>query len=969
MSRVFCGREQELEGLRQAYRAIAQDVADRPQVVTLVAESGLGKTRLVQEFYRWLSTSEDLAAPHGYWPDELGAEDDNLLLNPRAGACNNTRPVPFLWWGIRLPDPGARNQAVTGQLAASLETLRPHLEPAYRTTRRRQTRKDAGLAIGKVALDLALDAAVDLVPFGGLFKTLGEGAAELGQHVRQLWNDAPMGSVQQIEAQQREDLASRVVSDLGVLLSRESADGTAVPVVIVVDDAQFSEGDPSIVTFVDRLLAAATANRWRVLLVVTYWAAEWNRHMGSRQAGTIAGAIGAHAATLGAGWSHVELAPVADLSPVLATSLPGLTADQHTALLGRAGGNPRYLDEILRFCERNERLFEGRSLDNPMTARGFATAMERTVHLHELVEERLHSLEPEVLHTLLLASLQGQEFVAPLVADVGDLLGAETNESALARAEHPHAFVRRQSGGLGAFTQRIFHEVAAASVANEFDEDEVAEALRTVVRQRLADTAALESASPTTRIRTCLLATHVLEASPDPEDRYRVAYALARLGSEFGDLHDYESARQFLGRLVEALASMNPADTGFYLYYLAAEHLTEQGAYGEARAMLEAAIDAQQARAEADSTGAAARELSLLLKALGDTAGRAGALDIAEDAYRRALHIDRQGAAAGTSVYAARDLMVSIFNVARVAETRGDLGAARCDCVEGLAMARARHEREATETTREDLAYALVALADIEAAAGDATAAEALYRQRLQFENDAVDPHEDPAAARRRALVLERLAGLALGAGHLDAADALLTEARALREPAARRLGTPDALNELAGLLRTMGDAALRRDDYVTADAAFRESLAISSDLAQSTPTPGVLRTLSLTFERFGKVALMADDLDAATAIFEQRLALDRHLVEACGTPADHRGFMSSCYWLADIAEQRGIVDEAEQGFNDALAIARDLATRTQTATAREDLRPILRRLIGLARQRGDATLASTYENELNTLG
>lgn len=968
MSRVFCGREQELEGLRRAYRAIAHDESDRPQVVTLVAESGLGKTRLVQEFYRWLSTSEDRAAPDGYWPDELGADDDNLLLNPPAGACNNTRPVPFLWWGIRLPDPGARNQAVAGQLAASLEALRPHLEPAYRTRRRRRTRLDAGLAIGKVVLDLALDAAVDVIPLGGLFKTLGEGAAELGQHVRQLWHDAPPGSVQQIEAQQREDLASRVVSDLGVLLSRESGDGTAVPAVIVVDDAQFSEGDPSIVTFVDRLLAAATAGRWRVLLVVTYWAAEWNRHMASRQAGTIAGAIGTRAASLGAGWSHVELAPVDDLSPMLAMSLPGLTSSQHAALLERAGGNPRYLDEILRFCERNTRLFEGRSLASPMTARGFETAMERTVHLHDLVEERLRSLEPEVLHTLLLASLQGQEFVAPLVAEVAAVLGTASDESALARAEHPHAFVRRQSPDLGAFAQRIFHEVAAASVANEFDEEEVVHALRTVVRRRLADTPALESASPTVRIRTCLLATHVLADSPDPEDRYRIVYALARLGSEFGNLHDYESARQFLGRLVEALAPMNPANTSFYFYFLAAEHLTEQGAYGEAREMLETAIEAQQVRVDADPTGAAARDLSLLLKALGDAARLAGAPDIAEDAYRRALHIDRQTAAAGTSAHAARDLMISLLNVSRIAETRGDLAAARRDCLEGLAMARARHEDEPTETTREDLTYALVALADIEAAAGHAAAAEALYRQRLQLEPDAVDPEADPAGARRRALVLERLAGLALDAGHLDAVDALLAEARALREPAARRLGTPGALNELAGLLRTIGDAALRRDDYVAADAAFRESLAISSELAQSTATPDVLRGLSLSFERFGKVALMADDLDTATAIFEQRVVLDRHLVDACGTPADHRCFMTSCYWLADIAEQRGLLEDAERGFTDTLAIARDLAARTQTSAAREDLRPILRRLIALARRRGDAGLASAYEHELSSL-
>jgi hypothetical protein len=92
--------------------------------VAIVAESGLGKTRLVQEFYRVLAASED--GSRAYWPADLATRDDNLQLNPDPAACDNTRPVPFLWWGLRLPDPGARNQAIAGSLASSLHSLTPH---------------------------------------------------------------------------------------------------------------------------------------------------------------------------------------------------------------------------------------------------------------------------------------------------------------------------------------------------------------------------------------------------------------------------------------------------------------------------------------------------------------------------------------------------------------------------------------------------------------------------------------------------------------------------------------------------------------------------------------------------------------------------------------------------------------------------------------------------------------------------
>ena len=49
---AFVGRAGELADLRQAYaRAVA---SGRPQLVTVVGEAGVGKTRLLGEFWQWL---------------------------------------------------------------------------------------------------------------------------------------------------------------------------------------------------------------------------------------------------------------------------------------------------------------------------------------------------------------------------------------------------------------------------------------------------------------------------------------------------------------------------------------------------------------------------------------------------------------------------------------------------------------------------------------------------------------------------------------------------------------------------------------------------------------------------------------------------------------------------------------------------------------------------------------------------
>ena len=88
---AFYGRKDELQTLLSAWEAARKG---KPQWVSILAETGVGKTRLVQEFYRCISSrnhlqSKGLSAgevtdfdPDGYWPDDLPIERDKLGLNP-----------------------------------------------------------------------------------------------------------------------------------------------------------------------------------------------------------------------------------------------------------------------------------------------------------------------------------------------------------------------------------------------------------------------------------------------------------------------------------------------------------------------------------------------------------------------------------------------------------------------------------------------------------------------------------------------------------------------------------------------------------------------------------------------------------------------------------------------------------------------------------------------------------------------
>ena len=94
LQRAFVGRENELDQLRAAYTRVA--AGDTPELVTIVGDAGVGKSRLVRELWEWLAerdpqplqrTGRCLSYGHGttYWP--LGE-----VLREHFGVVENDSP-------------------------------------------------------------------------------------------------------------------------------------------------------------------------------------------------------------------------------------------------------------------------------------------------------------------------------------------------------------------------------------------------------------------------------------------------------------------------------------------------------------------------------------------------------------------------------------------------------------------------------------------------------------------------------------------------------------------------------------------------------------------------------------------------------------------------------------------------------------------------------------------------------------
>jgi tetratricopeptide (TPR) repeat protein len=519
----FCGRHAELETMRRAWRRVS--TGSGPECLVLLAESGLGKTRLAHVFYADLvRAATGQGAGRIYWPDGLSSDGANLQVNPDLQDCDAGQPMPFLWWGMRLVDPLGRNAVAAGVLSSHYERdLKPHLETLYRTRRARDRRSEL-LDIGR---GLALDVAVDFVPFAGLVKTVGEAAFDVGKIISGVRADRAQVGADILSRTREASLNEQILEDLADWFDVE---GASRPAVVLVDDAQFSGHDRGMVSFVEALSRLMTERNWPLLLLINHWEREWST--AGEADSTIANVV--HAVRRGGELRSaiIRLRPIADLGPLLDGALPGLTEPQRAALLARADGNPRFLDEIARHAlsPRGRMLFEGRDPGRALTERGLADLLERSVGLHDLIAERLAESPEAVQQAVALASLQGVEFMAGLVDALAGTLSAdqEAVKRAIAEAETPHAYVARVDDGLAAFAQRIYFEVAREHLPACFDPDEAAQALdeavRTIAREgRSAAFAAAEQS------RFLALAANCFEQVADQDDLFVAAWALAQL--------------------------------------------------------------------------------------------------------------------------------------------------------------------------------------------------------------------------------------------------------------------------------------------------------------------------------------------------------------------------------------------------------------------------------------------------------
>lgn len=395
----FLGRESELLQLQEAWTSASRG---EPQWVSIVGETGTGKTRLVQELYRWLAVTQQ-ALP--YWPASLVQAGRRAPLNPDSSSfptdAEELTDMPWLWWGLRgLADPYVRNGAQTqSALTDALAALEPHLAWLLWQDARARQNVEAAKEVGKKLLGLMVGPVVE--PLIGVAELLAASRGPLTRLLTRL--KIPISDVAQ---KNKASAAERIYRSLYEILKVQKS------IILVLDDAHWLDGET--LSLVELIARKAADDKLKLLTISTSWAGEWLNCDAARI--FHATGIKRHEIELrGLSSDYVRAAVLAQY--------PSLAQPDQDVFIDRANGNLRYLEELMMLADEGaDEYFEDGHRGGPLSESGRKQLLEDTVEMDQLVQRRFRALLQETRQALMLGSFQGPRFVDGLVSEVAGLL-------------------------------------------------------------------------------------------------------------------------------------------------------------------------------------------------------------------------------------------------------------------------------------------------------------------------------------------------------------------------------------------------------------------------------------------------------------------------------------------------------------------------------------------------------------------
>jgi tetratricopeptide (TPR) repeat protein len=976
MSQGFFGRRLEIESLLTTFREAgtrrAADGSDGPRMTFVLAESGVGKSRLVQELYIRLTEDPAWDPPEiDYWPPAFGDGGVNLAVIPSMKGHVPKGPPRFAWLGARWQSPLERNalerRSVLPDLRSSVtvhaEVLRSH-GSAW---------SDAVARAVATARQEATGVVIDVVgiPFFGLLSSVATNVKDFAAE--------RLAGPKRFEDLEADDIQGEVDEVLGCLRSLLDGKG-AVPTVLWLDDAQWIDAES--LEFVRRLWTEAERRRWPLFIVVTHWEREWRELKLAARDRLVAGDLTDFEGRPGVAVIALSNADAGPLDAYLASRLPGLTAPQRAMLVDKAGGNFLTMVENVGELLRHPANFVDRDPAAALSRAGELKVARWESIREKRVEQRFGELEPEVQDLLGWSSQLGLRFLREVVEEFAQQSAALGEPGTLIeRCVDPYVILGKPGEHTREFRDKAFHAVASRYFADYGAEQR--EALSAVLRRHLVEwvnnsfdgegseiwPGKREGIEPPERSATALepderrdllgMAMRELPLSTEPDwsdpehiAAFRAVYLAViteyrdRLWHRVGGLCRLLDRPPFGAVPIGVLSSVDQE------WLSATAH--EAGAFNAAEIVAGSVLLARREAAAQDATAEHLEKLAAVLVRAGNIAEARGGLGRALALYDESLSITRRLVAQQETSARLDDLVTCLSNIGDILQARGDMDGALQRYEDSLAVMRRLTSEEETPTRMRNVSLLQLSIGGILEARGDWDGALIRYEDSLALVRRLIAEEDTAQRQRDLSVVLNNVGDVLSARGDWDGAWRMHEEGLAI----ARRLmadeETPLRVRDLFVSLNKMGMLMEMRDDLVGALERYQEGLSIARRSLAEEETADRLRDLALSLQNVGDILQARADWSAALTHYEESLSISRRLLAEERTSHHLRDVCVTVDRVGDIFKARNDWDGALERYEESLGIVRQLLAQEETPQRLRDLSVSVNNVAEILKAKGD---------------
>jgi hypothetical protein len=530
----------------------------RPQMVVLNAETGLGKTRILQEFYARLA-AERQGTPR-YWPDRIDSVLSGDVLRDRkrivpAGPFTiaGGAPINYVWWGILCQD--SEDGVAIPRLSDSARQLDTH---AQHLTDAKADHVDTALTLMQDVISVV--GLANPIQLALKSMDVAKTSASYFQRVRR-----KIKAPQALSGDRTVDIDSMTDdARINALVNAvRNASNAGLPVVIVVDDAH--NADPSLISFLRQLSQMESG---AVLVVVAAWPSRL-RHRMDGTAGSI-GAFLESATTVLAGRSvaiNVEKLTRDDVGQLILEAAPKTSVSMIDRFCDVIDGNPLLFRLYLSLDVIQRDISDG-ALDTDPAVFGTLPRNAKGVW-----QELWSQLPGSAQLALAIVSLQGSDFHPGFLERAAmDLDEFDVFRVGLGEAEKTYGWIGRGAEDLDSFTERLRYQVAYDNQVEQLSASQLAVVYKALAAHTCEAKASDEWLQVPVATRRTMLRSHLAAIRADPRATTPAAaadsaYQLSVLEDEAGD---EQAARAAIAAAVEFAEDAGPA---------MATHLVDYQAY------------------------------------------------------------------------------------------------------------------------------------------------------------------------------------------------------------------------------------------------------------------------------------------------------------------------------------------------------------------------------------------------------